>query len=157
MKTNFAGHSDRDSENTAPMVRVNVRIPGPLYSRFMVEAENRAEDLSAPLRRALSAYFTKDSSEARLEAIERKLDSILRGAQVAQVLARLDEIQAGQEGAIAGKLDDLKAYVDAVARGSLDMEKTVIESLGKVVARLDTIAGLYSHMAKVFNAQFAKK
>ena len=151
MKTTLQDHLAKEATSLARMVPVNVRIPGPLHSRFMVEAESRAEDLSVPLRRALSAYFAKDATEERLQAIERKIDAILRSVQAAPVLQRLDEIQAAQEGTGA-KVDELKAYVDRVAKGSTELEKRLVESMGKIFTYLESIRDGYVKMVAAIKA-----
>lgn len=153
MKTILAAEPKKDTNKSQPMVRVNVRIPSPLYARFLVEADSRAEELSAPLRRALSAYFAKDLTETRLETIERKLDGLLRANHGADVAARLDELQTAQDSTEA-RFDELKVDLHEVARGNLEMEKKFVEAMGQMIERLDGLTKLYDRMAKFLNDRF---
>lgn len=69
------------------MVPVNVRLPAHVYEQLANEAERRSEDMAVTLRRHITSGMTRDQMDARLDEIDRKLESLLDGDPTAQLEA----------------------------------------------------------------------
>jgi len=81
------GSAQELSGKASRMVPVNVRLPAHVYEQLANEAERRSEDMAVTVRRHITSGMTRDQMDARLDEIDRKLESLLDGDPTAQLEA----------------------------------------------------------------------
>ena len=124
-------------QSTKPpgMVRLNLRVPAPVFAQLFRDAERRSEDVSATARRHLAAGLSRDENGGRFEALERKLDVLLANDPAAQLSAS-------------------ETQMEALTTAALDMERRLTESLtaqAGIKADLRKIMKAYSEIVNILN------
>jgi len=125
----------KESATASGMLRLNLRVPEHVHAQLSREAEKAGEDLSATVRRRLYAGLRRDELEARLEALDGKLDELL-------------------EGSVAEQLAAQRRLLESLAKAMRDFEQRLVtlgEQQASALSGIDALGKVYDDLVDQLN------